>query len=61
LVKASTRPPADTHTFERFDAEGVEVYLRPASGRLPAGLSVEMRGGRRPRPEAFWDGCAYVL
>jgi hypothetical protein len=61
LVKASTRPPRDAGTFDRFEAEGVEVYLRPASGRLPAELSVEVRGGRRPRAEAFWDGCAYVL
>jgi hypothetical protein len=61
LVKASTKPPHDADTFERFDAEGVEVYLRPASGRLPAELSVEVRGGRHRRAEALWDGCAYVL
>ncbi len=61
LLEASTDPPARALDFARVEAEGFLLFLHPAIRRLPGKLHVELRGGRRPHVEVFWDGLAYVV
>jgi len=39
----------------------VEVWFRAAAGREPDVLEIGARGRRRPRVEAYWDGCLIAL
>jgi len=42
-------------------ASGIEVrYAGGVSGQ-PEELTIELRGKKRPRLAAYWDGCAYKL
>jgi hypothetical protein len=40
---------------------GLQFFVRPANGRLPDELHVDLRGRRKPRVEAYWNGCAYLV
>lgn len=65
VLVASTAAPADAESYEPVGGEGVEVRYRPgaagstAAGGAPAELLLEVRGRRRPRLCAYWDGCAF--
>jgi hypothetical protein len=39
----------------------IAVRFRGAGQRRPDRLVLELRGRRRPRPAAYWDGCVYAL
>jgi hypothetical protein len=38
-----------------------EVWFRAQAGRVPDVLEIGLRGRRRPRVEAFWDGRRAAL
>ena len=60
-LSATTVPPADPAEYEHVDCDlPVSVRYRGGSTR-PARLVIELRGRRRPRPAAYWDGCAIAL
>ena len=40
---------------------GLDVWYRIPGGRRPDVLEIGLRGKRRPRVEAYWDGCLYAL
>jgi hypothetical protein len=61
FVKTSTEEPADAPVFHRFDEDGYQLYVKPVHGQLPDELHVDLRGRRRARAQAYWNGCAYVL
>ncbi len=61
FIEASTDAPRDAASFVPTDAAGIEVLIRPAVGRLPDELRVDLKGWRRPRVEAAWNGCAYLV
>ena len=61
FIRSSTEPPGKPEGFALFDLDGVELYLKAAAGRLPDELGVDVRGRRRPRVQASWNGCAYVV
>jgi hypothetical protein len=42
-------------------ADGVEIWFRALGGREPDLLEIGMHGRRRPRIEAYWDGCLFAL
>jgi len=44
-----------------MDATGIELLVRPANAQLPDELRIDVRGWRRPRVEASWNGCAYLV
>jgi len=41
--------------------DAVEVWFRAPAGRVPDLLEIGLRGRRRPRVEAYWDGCRVAL
>jgi hypothetical protein len=61
FIEASTDAPSDADSFVPADTSGLEVLVRPAVGQLPDELRVDLRGRLRPRVEASWNGCAYLV
>jgi hypothetical protein len=39
----------------------VRLHFRPTAGTQPAVLEVALAGRRRPRVEAYWDGCLMAM
>jgi hypothetical protein len=60
-MRASTTPPADQAGFLATTADEVDVRFRPPGGRCPDVLEVGLHGRRRPRVEAYWDGCLIMM
>jgi hypothetical protein len=62
-MHAATEPPPRLSGFRAVPlAEaGLQIWFRAPAGRLPDVLEIEMRGRRRPRVEAYWDGCLFAL
>lgn len=48
------------HRFRPFPADGFEVLLDPGRLQPPAELHLELKGRRRPRIEAYWNGCIFA-
>jgi hypothetical protein len=61
FMYAATAPPPGMSGFSPVHAAGLDVWFRIPSGRTPDVLEIGMRGKRRPRVEAYWDGCTYAL
>lgn len=62
-MHAATEPPAGLSGFSALPSvpAGLEIWFRVPAGRLPDVLEIGMRGSRRPRIEAYWDGCLMAL
>jgi len=60
---AATAPPRDRDPseFRPLYAAGLEIWYRIPGDRRPDVLEIGLRGKRRPRVEAYWDGCIYAL
>ena len=63
-MQAATERPQGLSGFRlvlQTGQDGVEVWFRAPAGRVPDVLEVGLRGRRRPRVEAYWDGCRIAL
>ena len=45
----------------RVDARGVQVWFRGVGGQRPDVLEIGVRGRRRPKVAAYWDGCLMAM
>ena len=61
LVDASVDPPPGALDFRRVEAGEFLLFMHPAFKTLPEELLLVLRGRRRPRIEAYWDGLAYIV
>jgi hypothetical protein len=62
FIDASTSPPVDADRFTPLMAHGFELFVRATGpSGLPDELHVDLRGIRRRRVSAYWNGCAYLL
>ena len=52
--------PESGRAYRRVESGDFELYVPASLGRLPDELQLEVRGRRRKRVEAYWDGCAWV-
>jgi hypothetical protein len=59
-MHAATAPPA-LPGFSPVAADGVQVWFRGVGRRMPDVLEIDLRGARRPRVEAYWDGCLMAM
>ena len=59
-LKAQTEPDSE-RAFRRVPSDQIDVFFPERLGRLPEELHLELRGRRRQRIEAYWDGCAWML
>jgi hypothetical protein len=60
-MHAETLEPAGLSGFSPVQAAGIEVFFRAPVGRSPEVLEIGLRGRRRPRVEAYWDGLRVAL
>jgi hypothetical protein len=60
LVRCATEQP-DGRAFERAEIDGVGLYLDRDFDTQPDEIHVNLKGRRRPRLEAYWNGCAFVV
>lgn len=60
-MHAASLQPAGMSGFQLVWQAGVEIWFRAPGGRFPDVLEVAVRGRRRPRVEAYWDGCPVAL
>jgi hypothetical protein len=60
LLQTSMDPPERGGDFHEFVGEGFKLSFD--SGRLapPDELHLALKGWRRKRIDAFWNGCAYI-
>jgi len=60
---AATEPPAGMTGFDLVPTAtaGLQIWFRAPAGRYPDVLEIAMRGRRRPRVEAYWDGCVVAM
>jgi hypothetical protein len=61
FLHAATEPPPDVWGFSPVPAVGVEIWFRAPGGRFPDVLEIGLHGKRRPRVEAYWDGCLIAM
>jgi hypothetical protein len=60
-MHAATDAPAGLSGFAAIPAAGVQLYFRGLGDREPDNLEISLHGRRRPRVEAYWDGCLMAL
>jgi hypothetical protein len=60
MQAACERPPG-LDGFALVSHAGAEIWFRAPAGRVPDVLEIGLHGRRRPRVEAFWDGCRIAL
>ncbi len=60
-MHTATEPPAGLSGFSEVVAGGVQIWFRAVGGQLPDVLEIGLRGTRRPRVEAYWDGCLMAM
>ena len=63
-MHAATERPSGLSGFRlvsQTGKDGVEVWFRAPAGRVPDVLEIGLHGRRRPRVEAYWDGCLIAL
>lgn len=53
--------PKRGREFRSVEVDGFVLAIDARMSRLPDELHVDVRGWRRRRPVAFWDGCAWVV
>jgi hypothetical protein len=60
-MHAATERPPGLSGFWPVPHDEVELWFRPPAGRVPDVLEIGLHGRRRPRVEAYWDGCRIAL
>jgi hypothetical protein len=60
-MHAATEPPPGLTGFSEVPAEGMHIWFRGVGDRRPDVLEIGLRGTRRPKVEAYWDGCLMAM
>ncbi len=60
-MHAATQAPSGLSGFSHVHAAGIDVFFRAPAGRSPEVLEIGLRGRRRPRVEAYWDGLRIAV
>ena len=60
-MHAATGQPQGLSGFTHVHAAGLDLLCRLPAGAVPEVLEIGLRGRRRPRVEAYWDGCLFAL
>jgi hypothetical protein len=60
-MHVATQEPPGRSGFRPLSADGVDVRFRALGDREPEELLIALHGIRRPRLEAYWDGCLYAI
>ena len=60
-MHAATEPPLGLAGFSQVAGDDVQVWFCGVGGLRPDVLEIGLRGTRRPRVEAYWDGCLMAM
>jgi hypothetical protein len=62
-MHAATEPPPRLSGFRAVPSAeaGLQIWFSAPAGRFPDVLEIGMRGRRRARIAAYWDGCLFAL
>ena len=60
FLEASTESPGAEHTFRRLSGDEFDLFLDPAELRVPETLQLELRGWRKKRLRALWNGATFA-
>jgi hypothetical protein len=60
-MRAAIKQPPRLSGFTLVSRQDVAIWFRAPAGTLPDLLEIGVRGRRRPRVEAYWDGCLFML
>lgn len=58
-LEASTESPGAEREFARFAGEGIDVLLDTSAHGAPDELHLAVRGWRRKRIRAYWNGNSF--
>jgi hypothetical protein len=53
-------PPAGIR-FQRHEAAGFDLWFDAGTLKLPDELHLEVKGRRKKRVAAYWDGCVFAV
>ena len=53
--------PETGRTFRPVETEGFELFFDPGRLDPPTELHLDVKGLRRKRVEAYWDGCVFAM
>ncbi len=53
--------PKGGREFGRFDAAGFELWFSSGNASPPDELHLAVKGLRKKRVEAYWNGCVYAI
>ena len=59
FLEASTDSPGTDQRFRRMAGGDFDLFLDPGGLDLPDTLGVELRGWRRKRLRAYWNGATF--
>jgi hypothetical protein len=60
-MHAATEEPPGITGFQPVPGTELEIWFRAPGGRVPDVLEIGLHGKRRPRVEAYWDGCHTMM
>jgi hypothetical protein len=61
MMHAATEPPPDLTGFAPAASDSLDIWFRAPGGRRPDVLEIGLRGRRRARVEAYWDGLLTAM
>ena len=61
MMHAATEPPPDLTGFTPAASDSLDIWFRAPGGRRPDVLEIGLRGRRRARVEAYWDGLLTAM
>ena len=53
--------PEPGRRFARFDTEEFELWFDSGARPAPDELHLDVKGFRKKRVEAYWNGCAFAV
>ncbi len=60
-MHAATEPPPGLAGFSQVAGDDVQVWFRGVGDLRPDVLEIGLRGKRRPKVAAYWDGCLMAM
>lgn len=60
FLSTASAPPEGGHAFRHVDADGFDLFFDPGRSEPPSELLLDVRGRRRKRVEAYWNGCVFA-
>ncbi len=60
-LATSTEAAPARSDLQKIPADGFEVWFAARSRQPPAELYLDLKGWRRRRVEAYWEGCVFLV